>query len=88
MADDERFEYDSVQDMKSIQHFLQTLTEGFENGKIVLSSENEEVVLRPQNLLKFGIKAKKKGDKVKLSLKMSWKEVKIPDNADSLVIGT
>jgi amphi-Trp domain-containing protein len=67
---------------------LQTLTEGFENGKIVLRSDAEEVVLRPQNMLKFAIKARKKGEKCKLSLKMSWKEVKIPENAKSLVIGT
>ena len=88
MSDDSRIEYDSMQDTQSIQQFLHSLTEGFEKGKIVLRSENEEVVLRPQHLLKFTIKAKKKGEKCKLSVKMSWKEVKVPDNVDSLVIGS
>ena len=88
MSDDSRFEYDSIQDVQSIRKFLQTLNKGFENGKIVLSSDKDEVVLRPQNLLKFAIKAKKKGNKCKLSLKMSWKEVKIADSLDALKIGT
>lgn len=88
MSDDSRFEYDSMQDVQSIQKFLQTLNEGFKNGKIVLSSDKEKVVLRPQHLLKFAIKAKKKGNKCKLSLKMSWKEVEIADSIDSMKIGT
>ena len=88
MSDDSRIEYDSMQDTQSIQKFLRSLTEGFEKGKIVLRSEDEEVILRPQHLLKFTIKAKKKGEKCKLSLKLSWKEAQIPENIDSLVIGS
>jgi amphi-Trp domain-containing protein len=88
MSDDSRFEYASMQDVQSIRKFLQTLNQGFENGKIVLSSDKDEVVLRPQYLLKFAIKAKKKGNKCKLSLKMSWKEVEIADSLDALKIGT
>lgn len=88
MTDYSRFEYDSVQDTESIIQFLQSLKSGFENGRIVLRSDQEELVLHPEKLLNFAIKARKKGDLCKLSLKLSWKEVNLAESADSLVIGT
>jgi amphi-Trp domain-containing protein len=78
MANDQEFEFESLQDPGSIKAFLDSLTEGFGNGKIVLSSETEEIALFPNALLRFTIKAKRKiNEKSQLSIKISWKEPKI-----------
>jgi hypothetical protein len=42
----------------------------------VLESEGRQLLLTPQDLLKFTIKAKKKGGVSKLTLKMEWKDQK------------
>jgi amphi-Trp domain-containing protein len=47
MPTDGKFEFDSVQDEKSIQAFLAALTEGFGKGRVVLRSEADEIVLSP-----------------------------------------
>jgi amphi-Trp domain-containing protein len=60
MSIDQKFEFDSFQDSCSIKTFLESLVDGFENGKIVLSSETEEITLHPSALLRFNVKAKKK----------------------------
>ncbi|MCU0599767.1 MAG: amphi-Trp domain-containing protein [Desulfobacterales bacterium] len=78
MSGDRKFEFDSFQDTTSIQSFLQSLLDGFSKGKIVLSSDNDEIILHPDSLVRFCVKAKKKdGVKNQLGIKISWKEPKI-----------
>ncbi|MBD3170283.1 MAG: amphi-Trp domain-containing protein [candidate division Zixibacteria bacterium] len=76
MSQSQDFFYESVQDPKTIKDFLQSLMEGIEKGNIALSSNGEEIVLNPSDMLKFSVKAKVKGEASKLSLKISWKEAK------------
>jgi amphi-Trp domain-containing protein len=75
MSKTQEFEYESVQSRESIQTFLQSLVDGFARQCISLKSEREEIILSPQELLNFTIKAKRKGLKNKLSLKISWKDI-------------
>jgi len=78
MSGDQKFEFDSFQDNTSIQFFLQSLLDGFAKKKIVLSSENDEIILHPDTLVRFSVKAKKKdGVKNELGIKISWKDPKI-----------
>jgi len=78
MPHDGKFEFDSVQDEKSIQAFLAALTEGFGKGRVVLRSESEEIVLCPGALVSFGVKAKRKDGESKMTIKISWKDAKSP----------
>ncbi|MDJ0886243.1 MAG: amphi-Trp domain-containing protein [Desulfobacterales bacterium] len=87
MADYGSFEYASYQDLETIQKFLESLTQGFAKEQIVLSSGDDTIELRPKNLLKFSVSAKKKEDKTKLSIKISWKEGKIKAAKTPLEIG-
>jgi amphi-Trp domain-containing protein len=83
MAQNEQFDYESFQDSQSISKYLEALIEGFERGRIAFSSENDSLILEPNNLLQFAVKAKRKGGKNKLSIKISWKDSKnksITDN--------
>jgi len=84
MANDQKFEFDSLQDPDSIKTFLQSLVDGFENGRIVLSSESDEIILHPAAMLRFSVKAKRKDNtKNQLSIKISWKEPKVEKRGEN-----
>lgn len=74
MAKKEAFEHESIQDSQTIKKYFQALIDGFENKRIVFTSSARQIVLNPGELIELEIKAKKKGDKNKVSLKMSWKD--------------
>lgn len=74
MAADEKFEFESIQDTNTIKDYLQSLVDGMDKGKIVLSSDGNDLELNPGALLKFEVKAKKKGDTAKITLKISWRQ--------------
>jgi len=76
MTHDGKFEFDSVQDEKSIQAFLAALTEGFGKGRVVLRSDTEEITLTPGAMVNFGVKAKRKDGESKMTIKISWKDAK------------
>ena len=71
---EEKFVFDSLQDSDSIKEFLGALTEGFAKERIVLSTNGDDIVLNPSGLLEFSVKAKKKRDLSRISIKIGWKE--------------
>lgn len=74
MSQDEKFEFESVQDCRTIQKCLQALQEGFDQGRLVLSAEGSEIVLHPAGFMKFEVTVKKKGPENKLTIKVGWKD--------------
>ena len=77
MAEEDRFEFESLMDAQTIKSFLQSLVEGFENATLYLSSDDSEIILHPKGLLKFRVKAKRKrAAENQLTIKVSWKERK------------
>jgi len=74
MSQDDKFEFESVQDCRTIQKYLQALQEGFAQGRIVLNSEGSEICMHPGGYMKFEVAVKKKGAENKLALKISWKD--------------
>jgi amphi-Trp domain-containing protein len=82
-----RFNYESYQDLQTIQKFFELLRSSFENGKITLSSGTDEIVLEPKDLLRFKLKAKKKESLSKLEITISWKEGEIEPTAEKLKVG-
>jgi amphi-Trp domain-containing protein len=80
------FKFDSMQDCQSIGAYLQSLCEGFSQRQLVLRSEQNEFIVKPHGLLKFEIKAKKKSDRVRVKIEISWKDGDEIDSSDSLVI--
>jgi amphi-Trp domain-containing protein len=88
MADYGSFEYESYQDLDTIQKFFESLNQGFAKERIIFSSGDDIIELEPKNLLRFSVQAKKKEDKTKLSIKISWKEGKIKATKTDLEIGS
>ncbi|GBC59630.1 amphi-Trp domain-containing protein [Desulfonema ishimotonii] len=74
MAKKEEFEHESIQDNRSISNYLQALIDGFESGKITFNSEGQQINLYPNDMLELSIRAKKKGGKNKIAIRLFWKD--------------
>lgn len=75
MAKDEReFLHESLQDVRSIVTYLEAIREGFTSGTLNLRDETGEISLHPRGLIRLQIDSSRKRDRVKLSLRLAWKE--------------
>ncbi len=74
MAPKNEFKHESIQDTESIVSYLQALCEGFQNKRLVLSSDEEQIVLEPQGLLKLAVRVKRKSGQNKFSFSLDWTE--------------
>ncbi len=69
---EQKFFFESFQDSETIKSYLESLLKGIAQKKIVLRTDGEDITLHPNGLLKLTIKAKKKSDKNRLSIKIAW----------------
>ncbi|CCO23806.1 amphi-Trp domain-containing protein [Maridesulfovibrio hydrothermalis] len=74
MSVEKKFVFESLQDSETIRRFLNSLVDGFDSGKISLSTNGDEIELIPKGLLNFSVKAKRKDKNNKIAIKISWKE--------------
>lgn len=74
-ANDE-FKHESLQDRETIVRYLNAIKDGFVKGRISLGSKEKKIVLEPRGLLDLEIRAKRKNNRVKISLKVSWNAFK------------
>lgn len=90
MEKDREFEYEALQDAEIIRDFIQSLLKGLEEGRINLSANGDEISLEPSRLFKLSVKARKKGQKSKLSMALSWKDEKKVNikNSDDIEVST
>lgn len=70
---DREFRHESLQDERSISRYLTALTEGFESGTLKLSDREGEITLEPHGLIHLQVQASRKTDRLRLTLKFTWK---------------
>jgi amphi-Trp domain-containing protein len=70
----DEFRHESLQDRDSIVSYLEAVGHGLSSGKIYFASGDSELLLRPEGMLRFLVQAKRKGEVVKLTVKISWRE--------------
>ena len=81
------FEFESLQDPASIVTYLDAVARGFAGGQLLFCSGKREMILYPQGLLRFAVRARRKDGQVKVHLEVSWKEPKTEESpAEKLVI--
>jgi len=68
------FKHESLEDPESIVRYFSALGTGFETGVLMFRADKRQLVLRPQGLINLVVEAKRKGDEIKLTLKLSWNE--------------
>ncbi len=81
MSHDGVFEFESVEDEKSIQAFLTALSDGFGKGRVVLSSEGGRIELSPHAMLIFLVKYRSKEGENRLCFRFSWRDQDGQDKA-------
>ena len=86
MASTDDFRHESVQDRRSIVRYLQALTAGIEQGHIELGTADNMLALDPAGMLELQVRAKRKRGKVKLSIKLNWREADDDEGGDALEI--
>jgi amphi-Trp domain-containing protein len=69
---EQKFIFESIQDSETIKSYLESIITGIAKKKIVLSTDGEDITLHPNGLLKLTVKARKKADKNRISIKMAW----------------
>ena len=72
---DQTFVHRSLQDCDSIGEYLEALAQGFKARRLLFCAGKREMMLKPTGLLKFNVKAKRREEEVKVTLRVSWKEL-------------
>ncbi|MBX2832515.1 MAG: amphi-Trp domain-containing protein [Rhodospirillales bacterium] len=82
-----KFRHDSLQDADSIKAILKAITTGLGKGKVVLSDDQDEIILKPEGLLNLKVSASQDEDRSSLTLRVSWHADRdVPKNR-KLVVG-
>ena len=66
------FTHLSLQDAKSIQPILKSIEKGIASGEMSFSDEDDEIILKPEGLLRFKVTASESETKHQLNIKISW----------------
>lgn len=79
MAKEDRdFQHESLQDKQSIVSYLEAVAEGFRTGALRFSDERGEIVLQPEGLMNFELRAQRKRERVTLTMRCQWKQGESP----------
>ena len=66
------FRHQSLQDQKSIQGILKSITNGIAKGKITFSDEDDRIVMRPEGLLDLKVTAAQEENSNRINIRISW----------------
>ena len=67
-----RFRYQSLQDSKSIQAVLKSITAGIAKGKVTFSDEDEKIVMKPEGMLDLKVTATQEEGRNRFNIRVSW----------------
>ncbi|MBF0531233.1 MAG: amphi-Trp domain-containing protein [Deltaproteobacteria bacterium] len=70
----DHFKHESLEDVESIINYLSALKEGFETGALRFSSDDQILILKPQGLVNMDVDVRRKGDEVRLAVRLRWNE--------------
>jgi len=77
------FEYESLEDVKSVGRYLRALADGFASGSLSFSDRHGEIALEPRGLIEFEVRVSKKRDRSRLSVNLTWRPARESHNAES-----
>jgi amphi-Trp domain-containing protein len=66
------FRHQSLQDQKTIQDILKSITSGIAKGKITFSDEDDRIVMRPEGLLDLKVTAAQEDNHNRVNIRISW----------------
>ncbi len=66
------FRYESLQDAKTIQELLKTLSKGIAKGRLSFSDEGGEIVMEPEGLLNLKVTATQDEGRHRVNIRITW----------------
>jgi amphi-Trp domain-containing protein len=66
------FRHESLQDGKTIQDILKSLSKGIAKGKLSFSDEDGEIVMQPEGLLNLKITASEDEGRHRVNIRITW----------------
>ncbi|MGJ8619720.1 MAG: amphi-Trp domain-containing protein [Methylophilaceae bacterium] len=69
----QQFKHESLQDKKSIQNMLKSISKAIAKGELKFSDQDGEIVMEPKGLLNLKISARKQDGEQRLDVRVSWK---------------
>ncbi len=69
----QQFKHESLQDKKSIQNMLKSISKAIAKGELQFSDQEGEIVMEPKGLLNLKITARKQDGEQRLDVRVSWK---------------
>jgi amphi-Trp domain-containing protein len=66
------FRHESLQDTKTIQEILKSITKGIAKGKLTFSDEDGEMVMEPEGLLNLKVTATQDEARHRLNIRVTW----------------
>jgi amphi-Trp domain-containing protein len=66
------FLHESLQDAGTIEQLLESVSRGLGKGKLVLSDEDDEIVLKPQGLLNLKVSACQEEGNNRVTIRITW----------------
>ena len=66
------FRHQSLQDKKSIQDILKSISSGIAKGKVTFSDEDEKIIMRPEGLLDLKVTATQEDNYNRFNIRISW----------------
>lgn len=67
------FRHESLQDAKTIQEILKSITRGIAKGELSFSDEDGEIVMEPEGLLNLKVTASQDELSHRLDIRITWK---------------
>ncbi|MES9844924.1 MAG: amphi-Trp domain-containing protein [Candidatus Sedimenticola sp. PURPLELP] len=66
------FRHESLQDTKTIQEMLKSITKGIAKGKLSFSDGDGEIVMEPDGLLNLKVTASQDETRNRINIRITW----------------
>lgn len=66
------FRHESLQDRRTIQDLLRSLTKAIGKGKLSFGDEDGEIVMHPEGLLRLKVTASQEESRNRVDIRISW----------------
>ena len=83
------FRHESLQDCRSIQKILKSISSGISQGKVVFSDDDGEIQMEPKGLLRLKLTARQEENRRRIDIRISWQvEEEKPKGKKSLSVSS
>lgn len=66
------FQHESLQNTDTIKTILDSIGEAIAKGKLKFSDEEDEIIFKPEGLMKLKLSAAQDGNQQRFTIKVSW----------------